>query len=72
MFQYWEGRDGLGPKGWYDCYYYPAWMGYAEPQIILKRCRKNKIKLTKFLSIDLSTNGDWWDVIKEEAWEEED
>lgn len=60
MFQYTDG--------YYDCYYYPTWVGYAEPQDILKRCRKNKIKLTKFLSIDLSTNGDWWDVIKEKAW----
>ena len=50
----------------YDCTYYPVWEGYAEPQEILKRCKKNKIKIKKFLSIDLSTQGSWYNEIKQE------
>lgn len=74
MFQYSDriNEEGIGPRGWYDCTYYPVWMGYGEPQDILKRCRKNKIKIVKFLSIDLSTQSGWWDVIKEELFEEEE
>ncbi len=65
MFQY-------ADIGYCDCFYYPVWMGYGEPEEILKKCRKNKIKIKKFLSIDLPTNGDWWDVIKQETYKEEE
>ena len=65
MFQY---KD----IDYYDCTYYPSWMGYAEPQEILKRCRKNKIKIKRFLSIDLSTQGSWFDEIKQETYKEEE
>ena len=61
MFQY-KG------EGYCDCTYYPVWMGYYEPQNILKRCKKNKIRIKKFLSIDLSTQGDWYDQIKQEGY----
>ena len=71
MFQYWNQKsDNLGERDYYDCYYYPTWEGYAEPQDIIKRCRKNKIKITKFLTIDLSTNGSWFDEIKQETYKE--
>ncbi len=59
MFQYTYGDD-------YDCTYYPVWEGYAEPQEILKRCKKSEIRIKKFLSIDLSTQGSWFDEIKQE------
>lgn len=64
MFQY---KD----ETYYDCTYYPIWMGYAEPQDIIKRCRKKKTKINKFLSIDLSTNGSWFDEIKIEEYKRE-
>jgi hypothetical protein len=60
MFQYKDGED-------YDCTYYPSWMGYFEPQLIIKECRKEKIKYTKFLSIDLSTQSPWFDEINQET-----
>lgn len=59
IFQYKLDND-------YDCIYYPTWEGYYEPQEILKRCKKNKIKLKKFLSIDLSTQCNWFNEIKVE------
>lgn len=68
MFQY---NGLLIEEKWYDCFYYPMWMGYAEPQDTIRRCKKNKIKIKKFLSIDISTNGSWFDEIKQEAYEEE-
>ncbi len=74
MFQYWEriGDGGKGKEDYYDCTYYPTWEGYAEPREILKRCRKNKIKLKRFLSIDLSTQGSWFDEIKQKDYKEEE
>jgi hypothetical protein len=63
MFQYVDRE--------YICYYYPIWMGYAEPQDILKRCRKKKIKINDFLSLDLSSNGTWYDEIKQKSMEYE-
>ena len=70
MFQYWNQKDD-GGINYYDCFYYPSYIGYAEPQDIIKRCR-NKIKINKFLSIDLSINGSWYDEIKEKSYEEEE
>jgi len=70
MFQYKSERGD--EREYYDCTYYPTWEGYAEPQEILKRCRKNKIKIKEFLSIDLSTNGSWFNEIKQEIYKEDE
>lgn len=74
IFQYNSSKEDIkeGGKEYYDCTYYPTWEGYAEPKEIMKRCKKNKIKLIKFLSIDLSTNGYWWDEIKDMGYEEDE
>lgn len=55
----------------FECTYYPIWMGYEEPQEYIKACKRLKIKLIKFLSIDLSTTGQWYDEIKQEQYVEE-
>lgn len=65
MFQYWNQKDIPSKDDYYDCYYYPVWMGYGEPQDIIKKMRKMKIKVNKFLSIDLPTNSPWFDEIKQ-------
>ncbi len=52
----------------YDCFYYPVWMGYAEPKDIIREMKKIKIKFTKFASNDLPTNAQWWDELKEETY----
>jgi hypothetical protein len=54
----------------YDCFYYPTWMGYAEPREIIIKMRKNKIKFKKFLSCDVPTNSPWFDEIKEKSYKE--
>jgi len=74
MFQYNSSKRDIkeGGKEYYDCTYYPTWEGYAEPQGIIKRCKKNKIKITKFLSVDLSTQTSWYDEIKEMAYEDKE
>ncbi len=74
MFQYYSSKEDIkeGEEEYYDCTYYPTWEGYIEPQEIIKRCKKNKIKIIKFLSLDLSTQGSWFDEIKEKAYEEEE
>ncbi len=51
----------------YECNYYPKWMGYYEPQEIMKECRKNKIKFKRFLSMDLSTQSNWYNEVKQET-----
>lgn len=48
-----------------ECFYYPVFMGYAEPREMIK---KSKIKFKKFLSIDLSTNSKWFNEIKQETY----
>lgn len=62
MFQYKDGE--------YDCTYYPRWMGYAEPQDIINICKTSTIKITKFLSVDLSTQSSWFDEIKQKTYVE--
>ena len=62
MFQYIDDT--------YDCFYYPVWMGYAEPSDIIQVCKKKNIKIVKFLTIDLSTNGCWYDQLKEKEYNE--
>ncbi len=61
MFQYNFDKE-------YECNYRPSYMGYAEPMEIIKECKKNKIKIKRFLSVDLSTQSRWWDEIKEETY----
>ena len=56
----------------YDCTYYPTWEGYGEPLEIIKKCKRNKIKIDRFLSIDLSTQSNWFDEIKQESYVEEE
>lgn len=73
MFQYWNQKDCIQTdKDYYDCFYYPIWMGYAEPQEIIKKCKANKIKFNKFLSADLPTNSPWYDEIKDCTYIEQD
>lgn len=60
MFQY---KD-IG----YECFYYPVWMGYADPQETIKEMKKLKIKFTKFVHNDLPTNSTWWDELKQETY----
>ena len=66
MFQYWCTKEDkrIGIKDYYNCYYYPSWEGYVEPQEILERCKKRGIKIIRFLSNDLSVNSPWFDEIK--------
>ncbi len=73
MFQYWNQKDlhTVGESLWYNCYYYPAWEGYGEAEELIKKCKKKKIKIVKFLSVDLSTNGCWYDELKQEAYNED-
>ncbi len=52
----------------YDCFYYPTWMGYAEPREILNKMKKEGIKQIKFLSLDIGTNGGWYDEIKQKGY----
>lgn len=61
MFQYEYGGE-------YECSYYPSYMGYAEPKLMIKECKKNKIKIKRFLSVDLSTQSRWWDELKDETY----
>lgn len=51
----------------YDCFYYPLWMGYHDPQDIIKEMKKLKIKFNKFVSNDLPTNSSWFDELKQET-----
>lgn len=55
--------------GNYDCYYYPKYMGYAEPEEMIKKC---KIDFVRFLSIDISTNSNWFNELKQESFNNED
>lgn len=61
MFQYKSGEV-------YECTYYSRWIGYYEPQLIIKECKKIKIRFRKFLSIDLSTQSSWYDELKQETY----
>ena len=70
MFQYGGGKMNEILGDFYDCFYYPQYMGYAEPQDMIRKCKK--IKFNKFVSIDLSTNGSWYDELKQKTYVEDE
>lgn len=63
LFQYDLKEIGKG----YDCTYYMGFLGYAEGNYALDLCKKNKLKLIKFLSLDLSTQSRWFNEMKEKT-----
>ncbi len=66
LFQYNELKD------WneLECCYYMSWDGYGLGQIVLEQLKKAKIMkdVIKFISMDLTCDGNWWDEIKQETY----
>ena len=65
LFQY----DYLKEYNELECCYYMSWDGYGLGQIVLGQLKKAKQMkyIKKFVSMDLTCEGTWWDVLKEET-----
>jgi len=44
--------------------YYVGFMGYAEPEMILKKCLKEKIKITFMAWLPISDSGSKWEKLR--------
>ena len=63
LFQYDELRD----FNELECCYYMSWDGYDLSRQVLKQLKKAKQmkNITKFISMDLTCEGSWWDEIND-------
>jgi uncharacterized protein YjaZ len=53
-----------------DVTYYAGWLGYAEGYEAIKLCKKKKIRLLKFLSVDLSCQSPWYNELKQVSYKD--
>lgn len=54
----------------YECTYYMGWDGYGLGQEVLGKMKKLKVKPIKFLSVDLTTQSDWYNELKQETYKD--
>ncbi len=65
LFQYDNIKEGFT----IDCTYYMSWDGYGLGSSCIDTIKKHCIiqKINKFLSLDLSTQSDWYDELKRDS-----
>ena len=70
LFQYNCLNDGYT----LDCTYYMSWDGYGLGSMCIDAIKKyyQISQINKFLSLDLSTQSDWYDELKNKSSDDED